>query len=910
MVEQPRPDQGPAGPEQPGGGRPELLAGTENAALRDDVPTVPDRHHQAEDVLEDGPKNDQVDRSTLASGQRLGRYEIADCIGSGGMGEVYRARDTRLGRQVAIKVLPAALGRDAARRQRFEDEARAASALNHPNVLTVYDVGTLDDEGSTFIVMELLEGETLRRRLEREPRLTRLEVIDYGGQVARGLTAAHAGHIVHRDLKPENLFITTDGRVKILDFGVAKLARTDDVTRAGTQHGAVIGTAGYMAPEQVRGEPVDARADTFAFGAVLFEMLSGRRAFSGRSSIDTIMPVLHTDPLTEPGATIVADADLLAIVKRCLAKEPTDRYQRAADVVAALDQANLQRSAPPRRGRTAVRTAAVALALIVTVGVTWTMRRTVRSEPAINAPREFVLAVMPFENIAADQSQQYFTAGVTEEIGAQLARLSALRVMSRTAVARYATAADGPQRLRQDLGVRAVLTGSVRIAGERTRISVQLVDTVTGQSLWAQQYDQRMEDILQLQSDVATQIAAAVQARISGDEKERMARPATTSAAAYQLYLKARAPLSRPERIAILQQAIGIDPDFSAAYAGMSRLQGELGDFGDRRYYDESLASARRAIDVDGNEPRAHHALAVIQLRRGRLAEARLEFLRALELAPNFADAAWDISVTDSSLGRNDESLFWARRGFTRAPNVSTASYHVAIPLLNLADAPAAQRFLLEAEKRFPAAPRIQYLLSWNEFVAGNPDTALARIRRAFEGNQDNGEVHAVAAALTFSAGTNDAAAHVASLFQKSPGARTYVLGATVRAMHAYLLLKAGDTTRGTALMNEALAAADKERTEGSELPDVPLEIAAIHAVRGERDEAIRWLESAYQAGWRLFRELDRDPFFASLRADPDYRRIRQRMEEDVRAMRQRVNVNDNPQMPPLSATASLPLSK
>jgi tetratricopeptide (TPR) repeat protein len=436
------------------------------------------------------------------------------------------------------------------------------------------------------------------------------------------------------------------------------------------------------------------------------------------------------------------------------------------------------------------------------------------------------------------------------------------------------------------------------------------VDTATGQALWAQQYDQKMEDILELQSDVAAQIAAALQARISGDEKERMARPATTSAAAYQLYLKARAPQSRQERIAILQQAIAIDPAFSAAYAGISRLHGELGDFGDRRHYDESLASARRAINADGNEPRAHHALAVILLRRGRLAEARLEFLRALELAPNFAEAAWDISVTSSALGRNDESLFWARRGFNFAPNVSTASYHVAIPLLNLADAPIAQRYLLEAEKRFPVAPRIQYLLSWNEFAAGDDAAALARIRRTFEGHQDDGEVHAILAALTFCAGTDDAAAHVASLFQKSPEARTYVLGETVRALHGYLLLKASDRQRGTALMDEALAAAHKERTEGSELPEVPLEIAAIHAVRGQRDEAIRWLESSYQAGWRLFRELDRDPFFASLRADPDYRRIRQRMEEDVRAMRQRVNVNDNPQLPPVSATESVPLSR
>ena len=857
--------------DRPAGERDAFLASsTANQDLVREVRALLAAHDQAGSFLDAAalPAN-LVAAPTLSAGQRLGPYVVGELIGQGGMGEVYRARDTRLGRQVAIKVLTAALARDKARQQRFEEEARAASALNHPNVLTVYDVGTVSAaDGSAFLVMELLEGHTLRSRLQEQPPLSREQVLDYGGQIARGLNAAHAAGIVHRDLKPENLFLTNDGRMKILDFGVAKLSRSDDfggVATQTTQTGVVIGTVGYMAPEQVRGQPADARSDIFAFGTVLFEMLTGARAFAGDSSIDTLSAILHVDPLEQHNAATGGDPALVGIVRRCIAKEPADRYQRAAELVDALEGARRPSRRPSVPRPRVVAVAAAVVLITIVAALVWQYRRaspaasSAGSVPQQSGP-ERVFAVLPFESISADQSQRYIASGMTEEITARLARVSSLRLLSSAAVAQYGGVPDATRRIRDELGVSALLTGSVRMAGERARISVQLVDTGTAQTIWAQQYDQTLQDILQVQSDVASQIATALQASLSKEEQQRMIRQSTRSPAAYELYLKAWSLKSGPQRIAMLEQAVKLDPKFAVAYAGLSRTQGELGSFGDRQLYDAAFISARKAIEADPNEARAHHALATMQLRVGHLTDARLGYLRALDLSPSLPDAAWDLSVTDATLGRLDESLFWARRGFELAPNISLAYYHLAIPLSLLADAGATERLLRSGEQRFPRSARIQYSLADTEWLAGKEQAADARARRALAASPDNPELQAVVAGYAFLLNAPDAPSRVEELFKQSPEARTFALPATNRTLHAYHLLKRGETERATALFDEALSAAHKELDGGSEGSEVPAEIAAIHALRGKRAEALQWFNTAYRVGDRHFREVQARP--------------------------------------------------
>jgi serine/threonine protein kinase/tetratricopeptide (TPR) repeat protein len=893
--------------ERPRGDRAAFLMSADvEADLRQQVEELLDAHEQVGSFLEAPPASDVLHEPSLCPGTRLGPYEIAELIGRGGMGEVYRARDVRLGRQVAIKVLLRAFAGDQARQHRFEAEARAASALNHPNVLTVYDVGALDStDGSAFLVMELLDGETLRSRLRREPRLSRELAIEYGLQVARGLAAAHAAGIIHRDLKPENLFITNDGRLKILDFGLAKSDRLDGLTRTGTQPGVVLGSAGYMSPEQVRGQPADARSDIFAYGTVLFEMITGHRAFAGDSSIDTLTEILHADPFARQRVASTPDAALLKIVRRCIAKDPGDRYQSATDVVAALEVAAGERS----HGHTLrLSVAAIGVSLVLCVaagGIAWKLRSDTRATTSsAETSHQELFAVLPFENISADQSQQYFANGMTEEINAQLARLPSLRLMSRAAVAQYVGAPDAARRMRQELGVTILLTGSVRVAGPRARITVQLVDVENNQAIWAEQYDEDLQDILQVQSDVATAIATALKVQLSADERKRLAQPSTKNAAAYELYLQA-SEMSANERrnlehIRMLKEAVQLDPQFAAAYALLAGKLGQRGDFGDRQFFAEALDAARKAIEADPNEARAHHALAVAQMRLGRFSHARVSFLRALDLAPNFSRAAFDLSVSDSLIGHLDEALLWARRGFTLAPNVPYAYYHVGAVLLQLADDQAAERWLRAAEERLPRTPRIQILLSIWEFLTGTERAADVRIRRALNGHPDDQELQLAVAELALLVGSDDTPGRLERLFKQAPEAHAFMQPQTFRTLYAYILMKQGDTRLATKLLHEAMGAAQKQLAEGNESPEVPMEIAAIHAVLGEREKALRWIGAGYRSGWRLYREMSRDPFFSSLRNDPEFLRIRQRIQADVAAMRQRVDVNDNPRMPPI----------
>jgi protein kinase/serine/threonine-protein kinase len=357
----------------------------------------------------------------------------------------------------------------------------------------------------------------------------------------------------------------------------------------------------------------------------------------------------------------------------------------------------------------------------------------------------------------------------------------------------------------------------------------------------------------------------------------------------------------------MLQEAVGLDPQFGTAYALLSRQQGELGAFGDPQLLTDALESARQATRVAPNEARGHHALGSIQLRRGRLSDARQAFRRALDLAPNFAAAVQDLSITDAALGRFDESLFWARRAVTLAPNNSIAYYHLSIPLISLADVNASDRWLDGAEQRFPTATRIQYMRSESDFLAGKGQDAEARIRKALAARPDDQELQAATAELSFLLKSADAPSRIETLFKQSPEAGGYLLAESFRSLHAYLLLQRGDKQMAMTLLDEALRAAQKELDEGSELPAVSMEIAAIHALRGERDEAIRWFNAAYLAGWRQFREVDNDPFFSGIRKDPEFVRIRRKMEEDVAVMRGRVDVNKNPELPKMPTTVPPP---
>jgi serine/threonine-protein kinase len=585
---------------------------------------------------------------SLAAGVRLGPYEVAGALGAGGMGEVYRARDPRLSRDVAIKVLPQHLANDPDALARFEREARAVAALSHPNILAIYDVGS--DRGLSYAVMELLEGETLRSRLARGPLPCR-EAAEIGAAIADGLSTAHAKGIIHRDLKPENIFLTTGGRPKVLDFGLARHAPagpadSETVATAATEAGTVLGTVGYMSPEQVRGQTAGAPADMFSLGCVLYEMVCGKRAFARETAAQTMTAILEQPPAPLSGAGPQVPSDLDRAIMRCLEKDPAARTQSARDLSIVLRDIARGADVPdlaPARAHTG-KTPLVALALVVAVAALAAVYY-YRGQ----AGRTNSIAILPFVNASGNPDMDYLGDGITESLINSLAQAPNLSVMSRTAVFRYKGRDADVQTVGQQLGVEAVLTGRVVQRGDNLSINAELVDVRNNRQLWGNQFNRKTGDLLAVQEEISNDISEGLRLRLTGEQKQRLVRRDTQNVEAYQLYLKGRyywnkkTPDGFNRGIDYFQQAIDLDPNFAPAYAGLAACYTNLANYNfafipPREVWAKAKAAATKAIQIDDTLAAGHAALAIISYQWDwDWPNAEKEFQRAIALNPGAA---------------------------------------------------------------------------------------------------------------------------------------------------------------------------------------------------------------------------------------------------------------------------------
>jgi TolB-like protein/Tfp pilus assembly protein PilF len=606
----------------------------------------------------------------VTTGTHLGPYEILGLIGAGGMGEVYRARDMRLGRDVAIKVLPAEFAADPDRLRRFEQEAKAVAALSHPNILSIHDIGTY--EGSPYLVSELLEGESLRERLAVAPLPSR-KAMELAVQIAQGLAAAHEKGIVHRDLKPENLFITRDGQAKILDFGVAKLLpKREQGERSvaptvleGTDPGIVMGTAGYMSPEQVRGLPVDHRSDIFSFGCVLYEMVAGRRAFAGATAADTMAAILNEEPTEPSGIHQAVPLPLSRVIAHCLEKQPEERFQSARDL--AYDLGTILPDTGPakpaaitvsRGKRRVVGLALAGVALLVAAGVL--VLRLKPAGPSARATRLLKIVVLPFENLGSPEDA-YFAAGMTEEITSRLANVQGLGVISRTSALEYTRRGKTVKEIGSDLGVDYVLEGSVRwdhtVGREnRVRITPQLIRVADDTHVWADRYERVIADVFAIQSEVAENAVKAMGVTLLPHEQTRLKEISTNDLEAYDLYLHGQELSgSGQDRRAVegalqmYQAAVDRDPRFAQAFAGLARNHLFMYWF----YLDRSQErlirakeAVERAVELRPDLAETHTALGMY-FYQGLLDYPRAlsEFGTALKIQPNTSDVLLGIGA-------------------------------------------------------------------------------------------------------------------------------------------------------------------------------------------------------------------------------------------------------------------------
>jgi serine/threonine-protein kinase len=759
----------------------------------------------------------------LVPGDRMGPYEIRARIGAGGMGEVYSALDTRLNRTVAIKVLPEAAA-SGPERARFEREAQAVAALSHPNVLSVFDVGT---EGDTFfIVTELLEGKTLREQL-RSGAIPPGKAVEYTEQAAAALQAAHAKGIIHRDIKPENLFVLNDGRIKVLDFGLARLVHHEHFPAEQhtqlTAPDTVLGTVGYMSPEQLRGEPVDHRSDIFSLGCVLFEMLSGRPPFLKPSPTATIAAILNDSPDLHPLRDV--PPVLRGVVERCLAKNPADRYESARQLAADLKAhstdsmahsptvaMSVPPSAPARRITlpVAISALAVAGALIAAIVFGFRSRNAPETQPSAAARKErAMIAILPFENLSGDPSQEYFSDGLTEDTTTEFGRLSPERlgVIARTSVMRYKHARNDVRSIGRELGVDYLIEGSVRRAGNRVRVAAQLIRASDGTQVWAETYDRTLDDVLAMQSELARGVAAAVQIKVIPSSVIRQAATPATDAGR-DAYLRGRyhlalgTPQDRRKAVEYLKQALASDPNSALVNTEMARALLSLStlDYAPREIVPKAREAVEKALQLDDTVAEAHEVFGTMLLEYyWNWPEAEREIRRAIELNPNLARAHAVYATLLISSGRIDEGLQHSARARALDP-LAPAQHRNS--LLQLFVARRWNEAIDQSRKVIDLEPK--YDFAWA--VMGLAQLALGK----------NAEALASADKV------------VAMTTVPVP-----------RAIAAYVYARAGHEDKARSLLTELEAAAEKRFV-------CFFNVATVHAALGEKENAISALERAF----------------------------------------------------------------
>jgi non-specific serine/threonine protein kinase len=761
------------------------------------------------------------------------------------MGAVYHARDVRLGRDVAVKVLPSELQADPERLRRFEREARAASALNHPNVLTVHDVGT--EDGVSFITTELVLGRTLRDRIASGP-LPPGELLDLAAQVAAGLAKAHEAGIVHRDLKPENVMVTEDGLVKILDFGLAKLREQEasgDVSAVATRTGTVLGTVGYMAPEQARGQEVDFRADQFALGAVLYEMATGQRAFHRSTAAATLSALLHDQPPPIRSRNAAVPRELQWIVERCLAKDPGARYAETREVARELTalRSGAALGPPPRQARRAQLAAAAALLLLLAAGAVLLLVPRGHQPPAA---RFSSIAVLPFQTLGPHTEDEYFADGMSEAIMTELTKVPGLLVISRNSVVGYKGRGVDPRQVGRDLHVSYVLDGSLQRADRSLRVSARLADAATGYQLWAEHYDGAIDDVFRLQDEISARVAGALRLSVAPSGRPRAAPP-TGNLEAYDAYLRGRFQLHRvtiPERleaIPFLERAIALDPGFALAHAALADAYSYKFFYADpeKEWERRAYAEIEKALAVDPNLAEAYLAKGNLlwTLPNGFPHEAAVEeYRRALRLNPNLLEAHTALGRLYQHVGLLDEAL----------------------------------EELQTAQREDPGDNEVAGRIATTYFFRHNYEQALKHFERASLSRFGWGK----AMVLSYLGHDTEALEVIDGVLRREPeDLRTL-------SARALLLARAGQRREARKEIERVAGAARNERGYSS-YHHAQYNVAATYAVMGDKPRAVEWLRKAAAEGFPCYPFYASDPNLSGLERDPAFDSFMARLKED-----------------------------
>jgi serine/threonine-protein kinase len=778
-------------------------------------------------------------------GWTLSHYKVLEKIGEGGMGQVYRAHDERLDRDIAIKVLPAGTLADEHARKRFRKEALALSKLNHSNIATVHDFDT--QEGVDFIVMELVEGTTLAEKLKSGP-LTEKEICSIGTQIADALEDAHERGIVHRDLKPGNIAVTPKGRVKVLDFGLARMLRPvsdEATTEALSQELAVAGTLPYMSPEELRGEKADHRSDLFSFGIVLYEMATGRRPFEHTISTALVDAIIHKAPEPPSAHNRTVSPGLEHIISKALDKNPDHRYQSAREMRADLER--LSAPAPvtaAARKRSSIKwlwaTAIIAavLAVLLALDIGGLRERWMGGAGELHIDS---VAVLPLENLSGDPEQDIFADAMTEAVILNLAKIEALRIISRQSVMRYKNTDTPLPEIAQALDVDALVEGSVQKSGDRVLVTTQLVQADPEKHLWAESYERDLSDILSLQNEVAREIAREIEITVTPEEQERLRNTRPVDPEAHDSFLQAHLYLQSGRREKALESALEAtkkDPNFPQAQALLSSIYSQLPYFSARtpeECYPKARAAAMKALELDDV---GHVPLAYINAAEWKWSAAEEEYERALELFPGNAGVHFFYSALLRRLGRHEEDIAEAQRALDLDPITPDMRFNLGRAYLH------AGRYDEAIEKT-------------NEFLELQPNSLLGRLD--------------LGAAYQEKGMYEDAIAEYKKARDLSRGGAWENGHPAAHANLAYTYAVSGRRDEALAILDEL-----KEEFERNYLP--PTYVATVYAGLGDKDQAFQWLEKAYDKRDAELTWLKVNRKWAPIRDDPRFEDLLRRV--------------------------------
>jgi len=832
-------------------------------------------------------------------GKTISHYKIIEKLGEGGMGEVYLAEDTDLHRKVAIKFLPEHLTRVKDNIERFRREAQAAAALNHPKIVTIYEIAEEDDR--TFIVMEYVDGITLREVINSNAQFPITNYSNIISQICEGLSKAHQSGIVHRDIKPENIIIDHEARVKILDFGLAKLKGVSKLTK----ETSTLGTIHYTSPEQLQGKEVDHRSDIWSLGVVLYEMLTGQLPFRGEYDSAIIYSILNEAPQQISDLCPEVPRWLEILIEKALSKSSDDRFQSldemitnlryGSEIAISLKKKSFYRSALLKfKKRKFLLSAIISLMFIIIVGLINLLSL------KFSGVETKSIAILPFTNLSSDQTYEYISDGITEDIITQVSKISELRVLSRSSIMRYKNKDINIKKIGKDLNVSTVLEGSVRIENNSIRVAAQLIDTNTDAHLWAEIYDKELTRIFDIQSEVANEIASALKVKLTPSEKTNLEKKATKNLEAYSFYLKGKEYYNKYNKednetaIELFKRALKRDAGYSLAYAGLGNAYGQRYEkFGySIDWLDSSIAISEKAILIDPDLAEGYKALGLSYHLKGWRNKAVEANKKAIELNPNLYPAIGNLGIEYMSMGKLDESLLLLQKAISLNPTHFFGRATVGAVFYELSMDDEALDWYRKAMELEPNYTYANIQIGYLYLRQGNFEKALSMASEDIKIYPDTlsslvfkGNIELFRGNFSKSKWYYDKVIKIKGISIKTI---THPINLSP-STYGYILTKTGNQAQAQNLLAKISLEFQIAIKQGNEYYGAPFELARINAIQGKKGPAYRWLQKAIDAGWRDYRLALIDPVWENLRGDHQFKTLMIQIKYMVEMMRYRV---------------------